>query len=173
MAASSPRRPSRRSSRRPQPRCGRGLITLEELGPGGPALRAAVPAGSGLLPGSLPVAAPPERGSLCRPQAPKYYPADDSKTPKKRHTTKKPTKLRKSITPGTVLILLAGRFKGKRVVFLKQLESGLLLITGPFQVNGVRSPRPVPAPVCSGLREHAAAAGAAQGSRRSAGPPAG
>merc|ERR1712072_897496 len=71
-------------------------------------------------------------------KATRYYPAEEVK--KKlgnHHNTTKQTKLRASITPGTVLILLAGHFKGQRVVFLKQLESGLLLISGPYAVNGV------------------------------------
>ena len=75
---------------------------------------------------------------MTKASKPTYYNADDVKTPFKR-ASKKPkiAKLNKNITPGTVLILLAGRFKGRRVVFLKQLESGLLLVTGPYKINGV------------------------------------
>jgi large subunit ribosomal protein L6e len=70
-------------------------------------------------------------------KAPKYYPAEDVKRMKKHRKTLQPTRLKGSLEPGQVVILLAGRYKGKRVVFLKQLASGLILVTGPYKVNGV------------------------------------
>merc|ERR1712196_99007 len=68
------------------------------------------------------------------------YPADDikPKVPSEREAnSKKVATLKKTIKPGSVLILLGGRFRGRRVVFLKQLPSGLLLVSGPYQVNGI------------------------------------
>ncbi|UKZ79557.1 hypothetical protein TrVFT333_007314 [Trichoderma virens FT-333] len=71
-------------------------------------------------------------------QAKKWYPADDESEPKKVSSQGRPILgPRKTLQPGTVLILLAGRFRGKRVVLLKTLDQGVLLVTGPFKINGV------------------------------------
>ena len=60
----------------------------------------------------------------------RYYPAEDAAKAKGVVPVRNPPKVRASITPGTVVILLAGRFRGKRVVVLKALTSGLLLVSG-------------------------------------------
>ena len=65
-----------------------------------------------------------------------WYPAEDQKRAPRTKRANAP-KLRKGIEAGSVLILTSGRYRGSRVVFLKQLESGLLLVSGPFKVNGV------------------------------------
>ena len=70
-------------------------------------------------------------------KASRFYPAEDVPQPKKSRKAAKAASVRSSITPGTVLILLAGRFRGKRVVCVKTLESGLLLVSGPYKINGV------------------------------------
>ncbi|KAF2671980.1 60S ribosomal protein L6 [Microthyrium microscopicum] len=70
-------------------------------------------------------------------KASKWYPAEDERQPKKVRKTARPAVLRDSLQPGQVLILLAGRFRGKRVILLSALEQGVLLVTGPFKVNGV------------------------------------
>ncbi|OUM51360.1 hypothetical protein BVG19_g455 [[Candida] boidinii] len=69
--------------------------------------------------------------------APKWYDSQEAPVPKKNRKTAQQQKLRSSLAPGTVLILLAGRFRGKRVVYLKNLEDNTLLVSGPFKVNGV------------------------------------
>ena len=55
-------------------------------------------------------------------------------------------KIRQSLKPGTVCILLAGRFRGARVINLGEIEkSGLIAVTGPFKLNGVPIRRVNPA----------------------------
>ncbi|XDG06552.1 hypothetical protein ABKA04_006167 [Annulohypoxylon sp. FPYF3050] len=70
-------------------------------------------------------------------KAQKWYPAEDEAKPKTVRKALRPWAPRQSLQPGTVLILLAGRFRGKRVVLLKSLDQGVLLVTGPFKINGV------------------------------------
>merc|ERR1711862_1095212 len=67
-----------------------------------------------------------------------YYPADDEvKNFVRKCKAPKPSKGRKCIVPGSVVIMLSGRFRGRRVVVLKRMDSGLLLVTGPYKLNGV------------------------------------
>jgi len=83
-------------------------------------------------------ATPQESSSSILVQS-RWYTADDIKRPlKSRKVHHHQPKIRKSLSPGTIIIILAGRFRGKRVVLLKHLTtSGLLLVTGPYKINGV------------------------------------
>ena len=67
-----------------------------------------------------------------------WYPTTNLKQHFKRKSKlPKPTHIQHALQPGQIVILLSGRFRGKRVVYLKKLQSGLLLVTGPYKYNGV------------------------------------
>ena len=67
-----------------------------------------------------------------------WYPVSKLKSHFRRKCKEpKKTHISAPLTPGQVVILLSGRFRGRRVVYLKNLESGLLLVTGPYKYNGV------------------------------------
>lgn len=71
-------------------------------------------------------------------KGPRFYPTETR--PKKSKTGQvihknHPRRFKKGLEPGRVLIILAGKHRGKRVVLLKTLSSGLLLVSGPFKLN--------------------------------------
>jgi len=67
-----------------------------------------------------------------------WYPISNLKSHFKRNCKKpKASHISAPLTPGQVVIILSGRFRGRRVIFLKKLESNLLLVTGPYKYNGV------------------------------------
>lgn len=72
-------------------------------------------------------------------KGPKFYPTETRpKKSKIGHVShfQHQRKFKKGLEPGRVLIILAGKHRGKRVVLLKTLKSGLLLVSGPFKING-------------------------------------
>ncbi|CAF3419624.1 unnamed protein product [Rotaria sp. Silwood1] len=71
---------------------------------------------------------------------PRYYPTEERPkkfTVKRKRFGDHPRRFRSTLTPGTVVILVAGKHAGKRAVVVKHLSSGLLLVTGPHKLNGV------------------------------------
>ena len=67
-----------------------------------------------------------------------WYPVSNLKAHFKRACkAPKASHIAAPLTLGQVVIILSGRFRGRRVVFLKKLESNLLLVTGPYKYNGV------------------------------------
>ncbi|KAI5150781.1 large subunit ribosomal protein L6e [Enteropsectra breve] len=68
------------------------------------------------------------------------YPADDVSTAELAYIAKhsaQPKRVRKDMQKGQVYVVLEGAYMAKKVVFLKQLENNLALVSGSVSHNGV------------------------------------
>ena len=54
-----------------------------------------------------------------------------------KSSRKKNKKTFSNLKPGSVLILLSQKLLGKKVILINTTESGLLVVTGPFSLNGI------------------------------------
>ena len=55
----------------------------------------------------------------------------------KKPSRRKNKKTVSNLKPGSVLILLSQKLLGKKVILINTTESGLLVVTGPFSLNGI------------------------------------
>eukprot|EP01127_Copromyxa_protea_P010284 TRINITY_DN2500_c0_g1_i5.p1 TRINITY_DN2500_c0_g1~~TRINITY_DN2500_c0_g1_i5.p1 ORF type:complete len:222 (+),score=59.69 TRINITY_DN2500_c0_g1_i5:664-1329(+) len=78
-----------------------------------------------------------QKRTVVVPRSPRFYPTEKVTKPRAlRRKASAPT-IRESLQVGTVAIVLSGKFRGKRVIVIDRLASGLVLVSGPFKVNGV------------------------------------
>ena len=87
--------------------------------------------------GEFPKHAKQPKAEAKEAKAARFYPADDVKQPLRRRDIKKPTRLRSSIQPGSVLILLAGQLGGHTGCWAAGL--GLRGLFAGYQANRLPS----------------------------------
>jgi large subunit ribosomal protein L6e len=74
--------------------------------------------------------------NVVRPRVPRNFTNQPDGTVRGSYSNRVP-KIRASIAPGRVCIVLAGKYAGRRVVVVKALQSGLVVVTGPSSLNSV------------------------------------
>jgi len=75
--------------------------------------------------------------TVTRPRLPTKYINQPGRIAFKRHKKVHPGKVRSSLQPGRIAIILSGKYAGKRVVVVKHLPSRLVVVSGPFRLNRV------------------------------------